>query len=61
MQIDLLEEYLEKLYDDEIEQKIQATRAVSLLAEQVENIEILLQNESLIKYNYFRIVHYLVH
>lgn len=61
MQIDLLEEYLEKLYDDEIEQKIQATRAVSLLAEQVENIEILLQNESLIKYNYYRIVHYLVH
>lgn len=61
MQIDLLEEYLEKLYDDEIEQKIQATRAVSLLAEQVENIEILLQNESLIKYYYFRIVHYLVH
>lgn len=61
MQIDLLEEYLEKLYDDEIEQKIQATRAVSLLAEQVENIEILLQNESLIKYKYFRIVHYLVH
>lgn len=51
-QLQMLEEYLDKLYDDDIIQKVQGTRAISILADDPYNIEPLLNNESLLKYKY---------
>lgn len=54
-QMQMLEEYLDKLYDDDVIQKVQGTRAISLLADDPYNIEPLLNNESLLKYIYIYI------
>ncbi|GLE06341.1 hypothetical protein PINS_up015588 [Pythium insidiosum] len=46
-QLDELDSYMEKLYDEDIESKLEGARMILQLAEYAGNIESLVQNESL--------------